>query len=85
MPTTYNLAPIPYWDVLDKVGKLASNGTITTYRDTARSELKATYMDPAGLIPHLNPIQLNATGSVGPIYWASDENYFIIIKDSAGS
>lgn len=73
------LAPTPFWTVFDQLGKLAANGEIWTFRDVNRAELKTTFQDPAGMIPYSNPIVLDGTGEVGPIYWEDDEAYFIQI------
>ncbi len=86
MPTTYNLAPIPFWNLLDQFGDEAANGTIETFRDTARSVHKPVYQDIAGAHPFTDPIHLDGNGSVRkPMYWASDENYYVVIKDSGGN
>jgi hypothetical protein len=81
MTVTYNLAPIPIWQFTNDNGQYNVYGNLHTYRDTNRQEEKICYQDIGGTIPYPNPIILDGIGSVGPIYWASDENYFLVLKD----
>ena len=91
MTLPVSLGPNPIWvssyrDVPDNLAKLLVNGRLYTYRDVARSELKATYQDPAGTIPWTNYIQLDSSGSIpGPVYFLLDEPYYLVWKDPTGT
>lgn len=81
MTITYNLAPIPEWSLIDKTGRWNAYGELYTYKATSKSVPKPTYQDKAGLIPYPNPIILDGVGSIGPIYWASDEDYYVELRE----
>jgi hypothetical protein len=86
MPTTYTRAANPQWRFLTELGEYANDGSMTTYKQSAKSEKKATYADAAGTIENPNPIRLDELGQVGPkIYWADDEKYYVEIRDRNGA
>ena len=86
MPTiTYNLAPNPVWQFTDFAALFLAGGKMYTYRDTARTTPKPVYKDPAGMTAWPNPLIFSdPDGSNYPIYWSSDENYFVEIFDKNG-
>lgn len=92
MPTEYNLSPVYHIVFRDVLGVPASNGTVSTFKAVSHTTPKAVFEDKAGTISFDNPIQLNAAGVVADdtgapkaIYWASDEDYYIVVKDSVGT
>jgi hypothetical protein len=82
MGLSVQLGPIPKWQFTDTNVLPLVYGKIYTYFDDQRDVSKPTYQDPAGLIPRTNPIKLDGTGAVGPIYWLTDGNYYVVITDS---
>lgn len=62
-------------------GDTAAGCKLYTY-EAGTSTPKATFQDPAGLVPHENPITLDAKGEA-LIYW--DGNYRIDLRTSEGS
>lgn len=78
---SFNTAPIPLWNLRDLTGEPLASGKMYTYRDTNRSEFKPVYVDSSGLLAYTNPVVFNSSGFSGPFYWASDENYYLVIKD----
>jgi len=92
MATQYNLAPVFHIVFRDALGAPAINGTVETFQATSHVTPKAIYEDKAGTTPFPNPVNLNAAGVVAdatgapkPIYWASDENYYVVIRNAAGA
>lgn len=82
---TYNLAPNPVWQFTDFMALFLAGGKMYTYRDLARTTPKPVYKDPAGMTQWPNPLIFSdPDGSQYPIYWASDENYFVEIYDQFG-
>lgn len=88
----YNLTPVFHIVFRDQLGQPASNGTVETFKASAHTVQKAVYEDRQGTIPFPNPIPLNAAGVVAdatgapkPIYWADDEDYYVVVKDQFGN
>lgn len=85
MPVSYFLSPIPRWQFTTNDALYNVKGKLYTYRSVAHDEEKPVYQDAAGLIPYTNPIILDGVGSIGPIYWADDELYYIELRDQNGA
>jgi hypothetical protein len=92
--TNFNLAPMFHEVYRDALGEPAANGAIETYRALSHATQKAVYQDKDGTIEFPNPISLNAAGVVATsasngapkaIYWADDEDYYVVVKDSSGN
>lgn len=88
---TYNTAPD--WRTTwfnDQVIPLI-DGTLEFFKASDHGTQKAVYqtniiIPPATTPPaYPNPIDLEAGANVGPIFFASDENYYIELRDSVGT
>lgn len=76
----------------DALSEPLVNGSMETFKDSARTTHKATYSDRPRTTPLPNPIPANAagvlsdgTGTPVPLYLSDDENYYLVIRDSAGA
>lgn len=78
----FELGTIPRWGFADMLGIWNANGKVHFKRAAAHDQDKTVYKDRDGLIPHDNPIDLDAIGSVGAIYFEDDEAYYITLNDS---
>jgi len=92
MPSTFSLAPIPIWIILEPNGQPAS-GVIMYPRSTLNHDVvKNVYQDSGGLIPWpLNAdggIVFQGNGTQGPFYWENtgiaNDLYFLTFYDEAG-
>ena len=86
MAITYELAPIPKWQITDLFGKLADGAKIYTYQADDHSTKKTVYQDKGGSQPYSNPIVCNGIGENGPFYWETDDAkatdaYYIRVTD----
>ncbi len=86
MTTAYVLMPTPLWYLVDTTGQPLAGGSIQTFRSLNKAVEKPVYQDAAGLNAWPNPLFFGLNGqSPGAIYWADDEPYFIIARDSSGN
>lgn len=92
MASTFALAPIPIWVILEDNGKPAS-GCIMYPRSTLDHDLiKNVFQDPAGLNPWpLNAdggIVFNGNGTQGPFYWEDtgvpNDKYYLTFYSQTG-
>lgn len=79
MPTT-TLMPSPRQRFVDNNGWPLVSGMVFTF-EAGTSKPLATFQDPAGLIPHKNPIRLDSRGEA-TIYWSG--NYKVDVRSAAG-
>ncbi len=70
------LAPNGRWSARQQTGVAAVNGFVFTYHNLTRTP-KATYQDPAGVIPNTNPIRLDAKGECNA-YWDITDTFYTI-------
>jgi len=86
--TQYNLSPNPVWYFSDSEGNPLANGKVFCFKATEHSTEKAVYKDREGTTVWVQPIILDSgghpvdptSGVIQPIYWASDENYYLVVK-----
>lgn len=84
MPTTtYRLAPNGLWQGRDRVGQPCIFGSVETFR-AGTSDHKTTYANWEGTEENENPTPLDIKGEA-IIYWADDEYYDYILRDSNGN
>lgn len=69
MATSYNLAPIPKWVIMNNQGTAAGGAKLYTWSSLNYAQPKAVYQDAAGNIPYTNPIIFDLNGTAGPFYW----------------
>lgn len=87
----YNVAPDWRTTYFDDQGVPLIDGSLTFYKASDHGTKKDVYTSniitpPATTPPtYSNPIDLAAGANVGPIFFASDENYYIELKDSVGT
>jgi hypothetical protein len=73
MPSTFALAPIPFWLEREANGKPAANCIMYPRSSLDHQVVKNVFMDPAGMIPW--PLDANGgivfrdNGTQGPFYW----------------
>lgn len=79
MPTA-TLMPAPRQRFVDNLGLPLANGMVFTFA-AGTSDKLAAFTDPAGLIPHENPIRLDIRGEA-TIYWLG--NYKVDVRTSFG-
>lgn len=77
---TTSLMPQPLMRFYTNAGLPAAGCKLYTY-EAGTSTPKAAFTDPAGLVPHENPITLNANGEA-LVYW--DGNYKLDLKTALG-
>lgn len=70
------LAPNGRWSARQQTGVAAVNGFVFTYHNLTRTP-KATYRDPAGIVPNTNPIRLDSKGEAN-IYWDITDTFYTI-------
>lgn len=87
-----NVAPREMVVLRDATGKPLISGSMETFKALDHGTHKATYEDRDLSTPLPNPIPANAAGvlsdAVGapkPVYYADDENYYLVIRDSLGN
>jgi hypothetical protein len=88
-----NVAPREMVVLRDATGQPLINGSMETFKASAHSVQKATYEDRNLSITLPNPIPANAAGVLSdspsgapkPVYYADDENYYLVIRDSSGA
>lgn len=92
MATSYYTAPNFHVVFRDATGEPAINGTAEFFRAADHGTHKAVYEDRDGTIPLPNPVTLNsqgviadATGTPKPVYYADDEPYYVVVRDSGGA
>jgi hypothetical protein len=68
-----------YWDSLDPTTPL-ENGKMYYYA-AGTLDLKDIFTDPAGTVPHPNPITLDAAGRSPGMVWFKNGAYDVVIKD----
>lgn len=73
MPSTFALAPIPFWVILEANGKPAANCIMYPRSSLDHQVVKNVFQDPGGMIPYpLNSdggIVFRENGTKGPFYW----------------
>lgn len=75
-----------FWNFFGLTGLSAGGCSLYTFRSADPGQTKAVFQDPAGMIPYTNPIVFGLNGQQNiPIYWATDEDYYIRIEDSNGN
>lgn len=74
------LMPSPRQRFVDNIGQPLANGMVFTFAAGTSTPL-VTYQDPAGEVPHKNPIRLDARGEA-TIYWAG--NYRVDVRSAEG-
>jgi hypothetical protein len=80
-----NLSPVLNWQQSDANSVILANGTIETYL-AGSSTPATTFKDPAGLVSHSNPIELNVRGEPDSlIYLTAGVSYKFIRKDGTGN
>ena len=88
MTITYVQAFPPKWIIINNEGTTAGGAQLFTYDSLTRLP-RATYQDPAGLVPFTNPIIFDLNGTKGPIYWQVDtadpKGYYIEAFDADGN
>lgn len=91
MAINFYKMPVFHYVFRDREGRPAANGTVAFFKNSDQVTPKPVYEDAAGTIPFPNPINLNnagviadATGAPKPVYLENDEDYYIVVKDSAG-
>lgn len=72
MTTSYLLAPIPKWVLINNEGTVAGGAKLYTYRSLNKIQQKIVYQDAGGTIPWTNPIIFDLNGVQGPFYWTVD-------------
>jgi hypothetical protein len=83
MASTFALAPIPFWVVLDNVGKPAANCIMYPRSDLDHQAVKNVYQDAGGTIPWPldanGGILFNDNGTQGPFYWEDNgiDHYYL--------
>jgi hypothetical protein len=77
---TTTLMPAPRQRFYDNNGRPLANGLLYTYA-AGTSTPKDAYTDAAGLVPHDNPIRLDAHGEA-TVYWSG--NYKLDLKNEHG-
>lgn len=87
MATTYSLAPIPKWVLINNEGTVAGGAKLYTYRSLNKIEQKPVFQDAGGTIPWTNPIIFDLNGVQGPFYWQVDsgdlsDTYYLEAYDS---
>jgi len=87
MATSYNLAPIPKWVIMNSQGTAAGGAKLYTYSSLNHVQQKAVYQDQGGSIPYTNPILFDLNGTAGPFYWqfndgTPDNLYYLEVYDS---
>ena len=91
MATEVSLGTIPKWIFFDPQGGYnpdtasyfttpAVNGYFYAFRSSNKQESKAIYQDAGGILAYLQPARLDAVGGIGPIYWETDEAYYIVVR-----
>jgi len=87
-----NVAPREMVVLRDATGKPLISGSMETFKATDHGTHKATYEDRPLAIALPNPIPANAAGVLSdsggapkPVYFADDENYYLVIRDSLGN
>lgn len=92
MPSTFALAPIPIWIILEPNGKPAA-GVIMYPRSTLNHDIvKNVFQDPGGLFPwpldSEGGIVFNGNGTQGPFYWEDtgvpNDKYYLTFVDADG-
>lgn len=92
MPSTFFLAPQPYWTILDKAGKPADGALMYPVSYLNNSLIKPVFMDPGGTIPWPmtsdGAIVFNGNGVQGPFYWEdtgiANDLYTLFFYDKFG-
>lgn len=91
MATAYYTAPNFHVVFRDATGAPAINGTAEFFKSSDHGTHKAVFEDRAGTNPLPNPVTLNsqgviadASGAAKPVFYANDEDYYVVVKDSAG-
>ena len=91
MAINFYKLPVFHYVFRDREGNPAANGTVAFFKDSDQVTPKPIYEDAAGTIPLPNPINLNnagviadGTGAPKPVYLEDDEDYYIVVKDTAG-
>jgi len=90
MASTFILAPIPIWVILDNDGKPAANCVLYPRSSLDHQAVKNVFQDPAGMIPY--PLDANGgivfgdNGTQGPFYWELNgvDLYFLQVYTAQG-
>ena len=92
MTASGTILPIPKWYFVDNNGDPLGAGFLYTRRSLDKTQLKPVYQDAGLTIPYvytttnIGPgIRIDANGTTGPIFWASDEPYYIFVNDMFGN
>lgn len=90
MATTFTLAPIPKWVLINNQGTVAGGAKLYTYSSLNFQSPKVVYADIGGTIPYSNPIIFDLNGTQGPFFWAFDsanpnDLYYLEAFDSDGN
>lgn len=72
MATTFSLAPIPKWVILNNAGGAAGGAFLFTKSSLNPTQDKPVFQDAGGMIPYTNPIRFGLNGTAGPFYWEFD-------------
>lgn len=88
MAVTFSLGPNPKWAFFDSTGITLGSGQFFTFRSLNKTEKKSVFQDPAGAFAYPNPAQIDADGTLGPIYFEEDsanpdETYYIEVRGPA--
>lgn len=92
MPSTFALAPIPIWIILEPNGKPAAGVIMYPRSALNRDIVKNVFQDPGGLFPwpldSEGGIVFNGNGTQGPFYWEDtglpNDKYFLTFVDADG-
>lgn len=80
------LTPIPYWEVLNKVAKLAIGGKMFAYRMVAPNEFKIVWQDPGRTFPFpTTGIPVRDNGTLPRMFFDNDEPYLLQFYDADGT
>lgn len=69
MTTSFLLAPIPKWVLINNEGTVAGGARLYTYRSRNKKQEKKVFQDSGGTLAWTNPIIFDLNGVQGPFYW----------------
>jgi len=84
MAASGSILPNPKMYFVDNNGEPLGSGFLYTRRSLDPTQNKFVFQDAGLTLPYPDPIRIDANGTVGPIFWAADELYYIYVTDVNG-
>lgn len=81
----YSISPVLQGQALDNQGRPLSGGKVFTYVGGSFSTLATSYANYNGSTQNANPVVLDASGRIPPIFLETETYYNLVLTDSSGT